>query len=661
MMECPVCKKEIIDPSPMCSSCGHPFPDEIVSRLSLYFDLRNDLEHIRTVIKTDVWAGLKKMSERLGLLEAEINSDLGAAAVPEAKVGTGPALKDVPREEVKAAAEEPPLKVLTKGSASAGAKKVDSPDFEMLLGQKWLLIIGIITMVFGVGYFLKYSFERGWIGPAGRVAMAYLWGIIFLAGGNQFRKKFENFGLYLIGGGIATLYFSTFAAFQLYHLFPVIPSFSIMVLITVLASVLSVVYDARWLAVLGLTGGFLTPVMLSTGQDNQLALMSYMTVLDLGLLSVAFYKRWELLNTLGFLFTYLLYAAWFGSHYNHDKFWPSIIFLNVFYMIYSVMPFAYQFFRETRERAGGLLVMSANSFAAFAFGYYMIKGYSSLEWVSTLTILYAVVPMLMASYLFRHNRQDQDVFVILCAKASLFLIITVPLVFSRHWITVFWAAQAVTVLWTGLRLRRKQLLLGSYLLLGASAAKLFLYDYGVVFRLDTTYLSVSGGYTYLMPERLVTSAFLLMITQRFSHMLGPRGEATLSVISRDDSRLLSGLFGIFLFIVLNIETSAFFYDYLPAARFASISVLWTIFSVLLMLKGFRDNSLALRRVSLGLFMLTLLKVFRFDMVNISTPYRIISFIILGVVLVCTSYLYHKFRGRIMDAVTEETKGQEGGK
>src|SRR5574341_1160532 len=101
------------------------------------------------------------------------------------------------------------------------------------------------------------------------------------------RKKLSGaFGLSLVGGGIAVLYFSTFAGFQIYHLLDQVPSFAIMALITVLAGALSVYYDSKWLAVLGLVGGFLTPVLLTTVRDNQIALMTYMTMLKLGLLGL---------------------------------------------------------------------------------------------------------------------------------------------------------------------------------------------------------------------------------------------------------------------------------------------------------------------------------------------------------------------------------------
>ena len=122
-----------------------------------------------------------------------------------------------------------------------------------------------------------------------------------------------------------------------------------------------------------------------------------------------------------------------------------------------------------------------------------------------------------------------------------------------------------------------------------------------------------------------------------------------------DCSLIYGIWGIVLFIALNVEVSSLFHDYLIRARFASISVLWTLFSVALMIKGFKDNVSYLRILSLGLFFITLIKVFFFDIAKIDTPYRILSFIILGTVMIGSSYLYHKFKDKIILALTSDKK------
>ncbi|MEW6600418.1 MAG: DUF2339 domain-containing protein [Nitrospirota bacterium] len=677
-MKCPQCFRSIEHLSRVCV-CGYTYDEEIYNKLSVYFELRDELSNLRS-IKDHFVSGVDSIALKMRRYEEVLNADIESLSVtlPEHFHETGtaeelPSAGTVSREynvegeisldnteQAKAARQEPEKKGVL-GNMLKKREGGGSSQFEINLGQKWLLIIGIVTMVFGIGYFLKYSFEMGWVGPAGRVALAYIWGTVFLTAGDRFRKKnFETFGLYVIGGGIATLYFSTFAAFQLYQLFSQAPSFFVMVLITVLSGILAIIYDAKWLAILGLIGGFLTPVMLSTGQDNQIFLMSYMTVLNLGLLGIAFYKKWDILNILGFIFTYLLYTGWFFNHYVESKFWPAIIFLNLFYLIYSIIPFAYQLSMKYKESLRGFLIMTPNSFAAFGYSYFMIKEHFSLEWVSVITILYSLVFLSMASYLYKKDLQERDAFVMFLAKAALFLIITVPVIFSGHWITIFWAAQAVVLLWAGARLDRKSIALGSYILLGLSISKFLYYDYPMIFEFSFSALSISASYRYLLTERYITTIFLVLTIYGFSRLA--RG-ASLKYLSDsmsispvvDDASICYGLCCIMLFISLNVEISSFFHDKLPGARFAAISVLWTLFSVLLMVKGFKDNVSYIRKISLGLFFITLGKVFLFDMSKIHTPYRILSFVILGIVLIGTSYLYHRFKDKIINTFASDNR------
>lgn len=648
-MNCPKCTTLITKPGRFCAACGNDFGEELYARLDYYFSLKEEFKRV-AALQNNLASGLKDLLHRIENYEEMLNRDLAGSVITPPKIQPVVLLPQAQPESQPQPASAAP--------AYTPEPKRDSSQFEIQVGQKWLLVIGILTMVFGVGYFLKYSFEQGWIGPEGRVAMAYLWGIAFLVAGDRFRAKdLERFGLSLVGGGIAVLYFSAFAAFQLYHLFDQTSSFSIMVMITVLACVLAVRYDAKWLAVLGLIGGFLTPVLLSTGQDNQIALMTYMTVLNLGLLGVAFYKKWDLLNTLGLIFTYLLYSAWFVQHYQDSKFWPAILFLNVFYLIYTFVPFAYQVRKGGRSDERDLVLMGINAFIAFGYGFFMIRGLYGIVWVSVITIFYASVFLSMATYLSRKGMQSLDVFVVLLAKAMLFLIITIPVLFSGHWITIFWSAQALILVWMAVKLERKSLAAGGYALLLVSILKFLLHDYSEVFHVNVVDgFSIRAGYTYLILERYVTTALLLISTSA-AGMLAGRARLNIRAAERGDAPLLFLVFGIVLFIALTVETSSFFYVYVLQARFAAISVLWTLFSVGLMLIGFRQNSAATRKSSFGLFLVVALKVFMFDMANISTPYRIISFIILGLVLVGTSYLYHRYKDRII-SVLAETEKQE---
>ncbi|HAH31830.1 MAG TPA: hypothetical protein DCL44_05900 [Elusimicrobia bacterium] len=634
-MKCPKCREIITEPAAFCGHCGFNFTPDLQSKAALYLELKGDLDKLRSIAKDDLSAGIERLSLKI---EKVYSTEEGSAA---------PAPAPIKIEAAK------PAVIAAAPKVTKEEKLREALNFETAMGQKWLLIIGIVATVFGVGYFLKYSFEQGWVGPAGRVCMAYLWGAAFLFGGNMFRKRnLENFGLYLSGGGIATLYFATFSAYQIYHLIGQAPSFLLMVMVTALAGLLAVIYDNKWLAVLGMIGGFLTPVLLGTGVDNQIVLMSYMTILNLGLLGVAFYKKWDLLTVLGFFFTYLLYTAWYAQYYKPEKFWPALIFVTIFYLIYTVMPFITRFVQKEPITGKGFAIIIPNSFIAFAFSYYMVKEHFSLEAVGVISVFYAAVFLYMASYAYKAGKQNTEGFVVLAGKAMLFLIITVPLIFSRHWITVFWSAQAMALLWMGARLNNKHLSRSSLALFIITAIKLFFYDYPDVFHLNGSY-NIYPDYWYMVVERWITAVIFLTLFYTGSDMARRN---KLALVGQEETYPhMYGLFGVMLFAFLNIEISAFFGEVLPAARFAAISVLWALFSVGMIVAGFRTFSAALRKTALALFMATIVKVFLFDMSKFSTPYRIFSFMILGMLLVGTSFIYHKYKNILLPQDKEEEK------
>ncbi|MBF0319946.1 MAG: DUF2339 domain-containing protein [Nitrospirae bacterium] len=635
-MKCPACAKSITSPK-ACPFCGYIFTEGEAGKLDFYFDIKGNFKNL---LDANNYIG-----ESIERLDKKLNK-FGEAIALELERGYRP------QKEKPAATAEPPTVPHAVKQEPKPQRQPSRQDMEIRLGQKWLLIVGIMAIVFGVAYFLKYSFERGWVGPEGRVAASYAAGIAMMAFGDIFRKKgYKVYGLYLFGGGIAVSYFAAFAAFQLYHLFGAPASFAIMVMITILASTMSIVYDTKWLAVLAMVGGFLTPFLLYEGKGNHVALFSYITLLNLGLLWVAFYKQWNLLNILGFIFTYLVFTMWFDRGYTNETFWAGIIFVNVFFLIYSVIPFVYSIFHEEKNKVKGFHLTVPNAFIAFGYSYYMIKAYGAGEWTSVITLLYSAVFLGMASYLYKRGKSGESAFVLLIAEAAFFLAVTVPILFSGHWITIFWAAQAVAYLWISVKLARKSMLYGAFIVLGLSIFKFLFNDYPHVFRVDIDRLSILHGYNNMLGERWVTSVFLLAGIYAFASMLRKNAESPpLNALPKYVLKGMYVLFGCLLFIVLNVETGAFFYTYLRAAQFAAISVLWAIFSVSLMLVGFIKSITPARNTAFVLFGITAIKVFLFDMSKFSTPYRIFSFTVFGLILVGTSFAYHKYKDRIFAAI-----------
>lgn len=660
-MQCPVCKTSLQLSAHTCSHCGADLT------MWLFFtEIRKEWKQTTEDLSTR----LNRLQTRLDSFEALIVSYLldqpqsvqSASASPQVAAPLPASSSNVsPQPESSAAStaeEAPPSKSPPPPTSASDFAPEPSPGrtTEVQFGQKWLLIIGIAITVFGLGFFLKYAFEQNWVGPVGRVVLSYLASAAFLGAGDYFRRKgAETFGLYLLGGGIAALYLTTFAASQIYDLIGPIPAFGFMMLVTLLAGALSLLHDTKWLSVLGLIGGFLTPILLSTGRDNQLALMSYMTLLNVGILAIATFKQWTMLNSLGFSFTWLLFSRWYASFYDIEKFWRTTVFLNLFFLTYAVVPFLYYFIRERQERVTGFAILSPNAFIAFGFSFLMIREYAALPFVSIVTLAYAGLFFWMAHYLYQRSRENRDPFVLLLSQAIFFLLITVPILFSGHWITIFWAAQTVALLWAAVHLRHHWLYRGATVVLILTVGKFVLHDYDEIFHLRLLDLYYAHGFTHLVVERWLTTTAVLATLFASARLLRTAPANVLpSWLAKGESQLLRA-FGILLFFALNCEVGAFFYDYAPQARFAAVSVLWTLFAAALMGLGFAKELTLLRQTALGLFAVTVVKVFFWDMAKVSTPFRIISFTVLGLMLIGASYLYHRYRERL-GADTNEEEG-----
>jgi len=207
------------------------------------------------------------------------------------------------------AASEPPTDPLLPRPAPL--LPVPQFNWEQFLGVKGLAWVAGFALFLGVVFFLKYSFDQGWVTPAMRTVMGFLTGTGLILGGAWLqRKKLSIPAQALCASGTVILYATTFAARSLYGLIPTGVAFGVMSVVTIAAFALAVRFDARVIAILGLFGGFLTPILVSTGEDNPFGLFSYIALLDLGLLAVALRQRWNFLAALGAAGTVLLQLAW---------------------------------------------------------------------------------------------------------------------------------------------------------------------------------------------------------------------------------------------------------------------------------------------------------------------------------------------------------------
>jgi uncharacterized membrane protein len=327
------------------------------------------------------------------------------------------------------------------------------PDLEARIVGNWFNRIAIFAIIFGVGFFLKYAFENQWIGPVGRVMIGIAAGLGFLIAGERVRARgYRQYAQGLSGGGIAILYLSIFAAFAFYQLIPQLPAFVFMMLVTTTAVLLAARYDALPIAVLGLIGGFLTPVLLSTGVDNEVGLFSYIALLDVGVLALAFFKQWRSLNYLSFFATALMVAVWMGEWYAKEKLWTTIFFLTLFFVIFALLAVFHNVINRRPTRWEDLGLILANAALYFSTSYELLEA-EYHPYLGLFAVLMSAFYLGLGYFTYSRDREDRSLVLTFTGIAAIFLTLAVPIQLDQHWVTMGWALEGVVLAWTGLQTR----------------------------------------------------------------------------------------------------------------------------------------------------------------------------------------------------------------
>ena len=245
-----------------------------------------------------------------------------------------------------------------------------------------MLVAGVVTVIFAVGFFLKYAYESQWIGPLGPGARSPGWaGWSALAIGEITRRRGYDFvakGVTALG--FAILYATVFAAHRWYGLIGPAPAYALAVGVTAAAMLYAVVLDEVAIALLSLVGGYVTPIMLSTGENLPNPLFAYVLILSTGAMLCAYWRKWSSVNILAFLGTYLLYTAWFEKFYRPvmDVRWPppqlgvAMFWLAVFFLVFLILPVLHTLLRRVRSQVQDTLLVLANAAVVFYYLWTML-------------------------------------------------------------------------------------------------------------------------------------------------------------------------------------------------------------------------------------------------------------------------------------------------
>ena len=379
---------------------------------------------------------------------------VAARATPEtpAVAGPAPATPSAPRPT----AAPPPRTPAPRPPP----RPREGPDpIEKALGvvKRWFtegnvpVKVGVVVLFVGVAAALKYASEQGYFTfPIElRYAAFAALGLVALAFGWRERKRAPAFGLSLQGGAIGILLLTVFAAYRLHPLLPAGLAFALVVLLVAGAATLALLQNNMALAVLGFLGGYLAPVLISTGSGNHVALFSYYAVLNAAVFAVSWQRSWRLLNLIGFAFTFGVGTAWGLKYYRPEMFATVEPFLILFFVFYVVIGLLYVI-RQTEHRrpwVDGSLVFGT-PLLAFPLQAGLLKDDRLALAFSAL----AVAAVYLGLLLFLRTRQREKLLTEAYAALAIgFATLAIPLAFSAGTTAGVWALEGVAIAWLGLR------------------------------------------------------------------------------------------------------------------------------------------------------------------------------------------------------------------
>ena len=414
---------------------------------------RQPLGKVETPIRKEEVARPAVSEKRVELTEKEKKRPVEAVGAIPIKSGKEP--KKVGQELLKVAAE----RIKEREKKAAGRKTI---TLEQRIGTQWILIAGIITVIFAVGFFLKYAYDTNLIGPLGRVVIAAVSGLVALAIGEVTRRR--GYGIVakaVTALGFAILYAAVFSAYRFYELIDSTPAFVLAIFITAAAMLYAVSLNEIVVALLSLLGGFLIPVIISTGENLPIPLFSYVLILGVGAMLCAYYRKWRAVNILAFAGTFLLYIGWFEKFYRPamrtvegapEQMAVALVWLGIFFVVYLVLPILYELVRKVKAEKEDVCLVLVNAAVTFYYLWTILFTKYRTE-LAFCALGLCAAHLIMMAVVIRRNKDDLDLRLALLVIGLFFLTIAVPLYLKMYSIAMAWAVEGVILVVIGLRYR----------------------------------------------------------------------------------------------------------------------------------------------------------------------------------------------------------------
>ncbi|WP_256937581.1 DUF2339 domain-containing protein, partial [Enterobacter chuandaensis] len=317
--------------------------------------------------------------------------------------------------------------------------------------------LGILLLFLGLSFLLRYTVEHSLFPLELRLVATALFAIVLLAVGWRLRHKQPIYALILQGGATGILYLTVFGAFRLWQMLPITLAFALLMVICAASVGLAVLQKALSLAMLASLGGYLAPLLLTTGGGSFVALFSFYLLLSIGILAISIWQHWRELNLLGLLFTFGVGGLWGLSDYQPGDYWICQLFLIANTLIFGVLSVALSLRAQEKGKQiiDGVLLF-APPLIGFGMQYGMTQHWTYGPALSALG--YGAFYLSLAFLaLRRYPSIGRPLVMAALAIGGGFATLAIPLALSARWTAMAWALEGLGILWLGVQQNQRRM------------------------------------------------------------------------------------------------------------------------------------------------------------------------------------------------------------
>jgi uncharacterized membrane protein len=319
-------------------------------------------------------------------------------------------------------------------------------DLEKFIGENLMSKIGIGILILGVGIGLKYSIDHNLISPLMRLILGYILGIELLGIGIKLKEKFNQFSAVLVSGSMAVNYLITYFGYSFYHLIPQGFAFVLLLALTVFTVITAIKYNQQMIAHIGFVGAYVIPFLLSSGSNNHIFFLSYIALINAGILAVSYFKNWKPLNLISFLFTWITFVIWVLNYNSHEHRLLGLTFASIFFLEFYAIFLLSKIANKLSFESKDITPVISNTTFYFLTGYTILNDADLKDYQGLFSIVVGCLHFIAALIIKRYSStSNNQLFYLPLGLVFVFITIAIPIQLEGSPVVLLWITEAVVL------------------------------------------------------------------------------------------------------------------------------------------------------------------------------------------------------------------------